>query len=297
MAAGTDPSVAEQVAHGGFDSDHASEAEVADLIFTKVVAEKVEKWKAEYAVAMRRIKEFGFGAKLGSPEYQRLVSEEMDAMRESAVNSHGPFAQSHLDQSPLDQNHLEQSHLDQRHYEQLLQICRENTDDSSSGVDHAHLDAFLPRDIVLEGFSSSDDDAVSNHTRSHKVTPASAMHHKKRSDSDKSESSSSSSSSSESSESSSDSEDDSAVKRTSVPGMGTASACAHLPDELNVQHHVHTIFKAERREEYVCAVCGGRGVGMIYECRELECAGWCSHLRCALPLTKEMARSTKMLQL
>jgi hypothetical protein len=50
-------------------------------------------------------------------------------------------------------------------------------------------------------------------------------------------------------------------------GMGTSSACAHLPCELTVQQHIHTIYKTELNGPYVCDVCGGHGPGgLVYSC-------------------------------
>ena len=67
-------------------------------------------------------------------------------------------------------------------------------------------------------------------------------------------------------------------------GMGTSSACAHLPCELNVQQHIHTIYKTELNVPYVCDVCGGHGPGgLVYSCSEVGCGSWCSHLRCVIP--------------
>ena len=60
LAAGVIPDKAQECAHGG-NTDHASERDVAEIVFRDVVAEKIEKRKAEYAVAMRRIREKGFG--------------------------------------------------------------------------------------------------------------------------------------------------------------------------------------------------------------------------------------------
>ena len=60
LAAGVIADKAQECAHGG-NTDHASERDVAEIVFRDVVAEKIEKRKAEYAVAMRRITEKGFG--------------------------------------------------------------------------------------------------------------------------------------------------------------------------------------------------------------------------------------------
>jgi hypothetical protein len=59
LAPGAVPTGAEAIAHGGA-SEHASEAQVAAVVW-KEVADKIEKRKAEYAVAMRNIREKGFG--------------------------------------------------------------------------------------------------------------------------------------------------------------------------------------------------------------------------------------------
>ncbi len=65
LAAGVDPTGAEAMAHGGTSNhDHASEAQVAEIVFRDVIAAKIEKRKAEYSVAMKNIKEKGFGGVL-----------------------------------------------------------------------------------------------------------------------------------------------------------------------------------------------------------------------------------------
>jgi hypothetical protein len=145
-----------------------------------------------------------------------------------------------------------------------------------------------------DGSSSSDDDAPSpvvlrtpmaTRSRSRAATPASAAQarppvspefHQKPSSSDDD-------APSDSRHSSSDLDSD--HNRAFMPGMGILSACRHLPDVMNVRHHIHSIHKTEVGNcEYVCDVCGGRGVGgLVYACEEPECASWCSHLRCVIP--------------
>jgi hypothetical protein len=280
LAPGSDPSNAEAIAHGGV-SDHASEAEVAELIFRDVVATKIEKRKAEVAVAMKRISQSRFGAKVGTPEYQRMVSLEMEAMRQAAVSSHGSFA------------------------------------DDARAEDAAAMQ--LPAEGRFDGFASSDSESeaasCSSCAHGSPATPASAMH-RAPSESCNSGVASEVSDDSDSCSNSCDSStcasfatgkrlgrraNENAAKRARTqtqthPGMGSASACAHLPSTLNVQQHIHPIFKEEQSSEYVCGVCNGRGAGgLVYACPELACAGWCSHLHCVLPRSREMTKQTKML--
>ncbi len=255
-------------------ADHATECDVAEKVFGEVVVPKIEKRKAEYAVVMKRIKEQGFGAKVGSPEYQQHVTEQMELMRQQALDMHGPFvARRHLQE-------MELPHDDPNYY---------------------------------EGFSSSssDDDAPAA-AGARMGTPASFVRGRSGGGGSSSSSSSDESSSDSSSSSSSSSSDDvrtrSGGKRPKLstplpkrsrfqpPGMGTASSCAHLPESLDVPQHIHKIYKQEQAGEYACGVCGGKGAGgLVYACDCDECAGWCSHLRCVLPQQKKDKADTRML--
>jgi hypothetical protein len=86
--------------------------------------------------------------------------------------------------------------------------------------------------------------------------------------------------------------EDFVVGNLSQPGRGTAECCAHLPEELNVQQHQHTIFKKEAPGAYVCRVCNGAdGGGMVYACKNVACGSWCAHLRCVLPVDKHVDTS------
>ena len=109
---------------------------------------------------------------------------------------------------------------------------------------------------------------------------------------DESDHSSDGSSSSGGEDSDSDGGGDFVVGDVQQPGRGTAECCAHLPAELNVHQHQHTIFKKEAPGTYVCRVCNGAdGGGMVYACRNVACGGWCAHLRCVLPVDKHVDTS------
>jgi hypothetical protein len=231
LAPGVDPTCEEAIAHGG-TSDHASEADVAEKIFREVIVPKIERRKAEYAVVMKRISEKKYGAKVGSPEYQRLVSMEMEKLRRLSAEMQGPFV----------------------------------SDPDPTG--------YLPVEGFFDGFSSSDGESpqasatLTGYMRS-PATPASALPDRDFS--------------SESSGSEASDDSGSSQLMRNVPGMGTSSSCAHLPAELQVQQHIHKIFKTEQAGAYECGVCGGRGGGgMVYTCKEAACAGWCAHLNCVL---------------
>jgi hypothetical protein len=90
LAVGADPTTAEAIAHGGVDCEYANETDVAELVFTKVVAPKIESRIAQYAVAMDQIRQVGFKEKLSSPELQQKVTEQLNAMR--ANRAMDPFA-------------------------------------------------------------------------------------------------------------------------------------------------------------------------------------------------------------
>ena len=91
LATGADPTVAEQVSHGGVDWEYANETVIAEKIFAEVVAPKIEKRIAEYAVAMQMIRDKGFRAKLSSPELQQKVSAQLEVMRANrAMNPYAP---------------------------------------------------------------------------------------------------------------------------------------------------------------------------------------------------------------
>ncbi len=89
LATGADPTAAEEIAHGGVDCEYANETAVAEKIFTEVVAPKIEKRIAEYAVAMQMIRDKGFKAKVSSPELQQKVTAHLEAMR--ATRAMNPF--------------------------------------------------------------------------------------------------------------------------------------------------------------------------------------------------------------
>jgi hypothetical protein len=258
LAAGADPTIAEAVAHGGTGSDHASEAAIAELIFREVVAEKIEKRKAEYSVAMKRIHDKGFGAKLASPEFQALVTAEMEAMRRAADAR--PFmSDSHTGIVVAADSDVESCGDEAPPRTPLAssqRSCRTPGSaaaaiiSSSSEYEDSDSDASIDCDGLL-AFTASPTRLV----RFEGDTLESALP---------------------------------AGQHKSNSGMGTSSSCAHLPPYLEVQQHVHTIHKMEADGEYVCGVCGGRGAGgMVYGCVEAECAGWCSHLRCVLVNPKE----------
>jgi hypothetical protein len=78
-------------------ADHATECDIAEKVFGEVVVPKIEKRKAEYALAMKRIDKEGFVPKVGSPEYQLRVSEQMKLMREQALAQHGEFVRMRTD--------------------------------------------------------------------------------------------------------------------------------------------------------------------------------------------------------
>jgi hypothetical protein len=272
LAAGVvvDPTSPEAIAHGGTDSDHSNEAAVAEIIFRDVIAEKIEKRKAEYAVVMRRIKEKGFGPKVSSPEFQQLVTEEREAFRKAA--NERPFL-----------------------FDKDIDADLRMTDDGA--FPSSDSDGEAPRTPASSVLKAA----------TFQTTPASAV---RSDSSDSESDSASSDSESDSASSDSDDGPSLAPdlgdleishNRRGSParklnsGMGSATSCAHLPSTLNVQQHVHTLHKmemSEERGEYVCGNCGGRGIGgMVYGCVEAQCAGWCSHLRCVLDPKEHDCRS------
>jgi hypothetical protein len=267
LAPGVEPTVADQVAHGGTDSDHSSEAAIAELIFRDVVADKIEKRKAEYAVAMRRITQQGFGAKLSSPEFQKLVTEELEKMRRAAdarpfiVEPHhgialNPDQHTSDDESP--RTPASRTPASQT-FATPGSAALVNSDDSSSAHSSSSESSSSSED-------SSDSDSDNRPSPARGLSPFTSPRHVHFEDvADASPSLT-------------------PVKERRVNcGMGTSSSCAHLPPSLSVQQHVHSIYKMEADGEYVCGVCGNRGAGgMVYGCPEAECAGWCSHLRCVL---------------
>jgi hypothetical protein len=252
LGTNADPTGAEAIAHGGVE-EHADETAVAAKIFTEVVAEKIEKRKAQYAVIMRQIHENGFQGKMGSPEMQRLVTAEIEAQRVRALESHGSFIS-----DP----------------DMILEEAGRFDGFSSS-------DEEAPR---VQSFHQSPSTPAFHQSPS---TPASAAPLRR---SGQSSSSSSSDSESGGGGSGDDGSDSSNAPSAPLPGMGTYTSCAHLQDTLHVQHHIHAIHKTEQRGEYECAVCLGKGVGgMVYACE--QCQGWCAHLRCVLPQDKRQDTS------
>jgi hypothetical protein len=261
LASNTDPTGSEAIAHGGVE-DHADECAVAAKIFTGVVAEKIEKRKAEYAVIMKRIAAAGFGGKVGSPEMQQLVSQEIEAQRKRVMEASGSKPQ--------------------------------------DSADDDYTQRFPDSSKFFAGFTSSSDESSDGDAREGgaAATPASFQVRNDRDDADFDHEELSSSDSDSDSDSGSGSDSDDEHRRAPLPGMGTRVSCAHLPDSLDVQHHVHTIHKAEvprDMAEYTCAVCHGRGFGgMVYECD--ICENWQAHLSCVLPKpTRERPMDVSML--
>jgi hypothetical protein len=259
LASNTDPTGAEAIAHGGLE-EHADETAVAKKIFEEVVAEKIERRKAEYFVIMKRIAQQGFGGKLGSPEMQQLVTEELMAMRQRARESVGSFPEYPDIKIPRDENYFEGWPTD----EDETPATPRDRDPPTPGVGHTPGSFYGEREAIGDEFIYFSESELSE--------------------------------SEPESDSSSDDDDDEAP--VSLPGMGTCSSCAHLPEWLDVQHHTHTIYKTAvtaDTAEYQCAVCNGRGVGgMVYQC--LTCPSWRAHLSCVLPAsTKEDPLDTSML--
>lgn len=267
LAAGVvvDPTSPEAIAHGCTDSDHSNEAAVAEIIFRDVIAEKIEKRKAEYAVVMRRIKESGFGAKVSSPEFQQQVTAQMEAMRKAA------------DEKPF-----------------LFDKDADADFQMPQGFPSSDSDGDAPRTPASTMLRAATFPTPASATKFDDSSDS------KESDSDSSDSEESDSASDDAHSLAPDLDDISHNRRGSPArklnsGMGSATSCAHLPSTLNVQQHVHTLHKmemSEERGEYVCGNCGGRGIGgMVYGCVEAQCAGWCSHLRCVLDPKKHDCRS------
>jgi hypothetical protein len=196
--------------------------------------------------------------KLESPEFQRLVTEEIAAMR--ALASETPFL--------YDPDCAAEMNLG-------------GTVGSISSDD----------DAAAPAVALSTPMATRSRSRSAAATPASAARVRTPASPGFLRKPSSSSSDDDASKSSSSSGSDSDIddhKHASMPvrcGMETLSACRHLPDELNVRHHIHSIYKTEVGKcDYVCDVCGGHGSGgLVYACEDPQCGSWCSHLRCVLP--------------
>ncbi len=247
LATGVDPTFAEAVAHGGTDSAHASEAQIAEIIFRDVVAAKIEKRKAEYSVAMKRIRQKGFGEKLASPEFQRLVTEEIEAMRRAADAR--PFLSDPHCAISTGADRVSESSGDEA----------ERTPRASSHRTHP-----TPGSAANVMFSSDED---SDSVDSDPSPPADD------SDSDDSEH--------EAQESMQRKRKSNSGMGTS---SSCAHLCDHVTVQQHT-HTIYKMDADGEYVCGVCG--GRGAGGMVYGCVEAECAGWCSHLRCVLVNRKD----------